>query len=179
MQEQLSYSIWLVPPEGEIRVELMSTIRSLAARWGGPVFLPHVSLVGGVTGDQLEYRAKFSKVARQIGPIRVSLTGCQQSSHFFRSLYLKVAETSELIFARDIGSKIFGSLDEPFVPHLSLFYGVKEQSEKAAAINEGKFPLCSFDVDELFLVQNDEHSLKWHVIEQSPIGNTDLKARIV
>ena len=33
--------------------------------------------------------------------------------------------------------------------------------------------------DELFLVQNDERSLKWHVIEQSPIGNTDLKTRIV
>ena len=169
MRNPLSYSIWLIPPEGEIRTALATPIRELAVRWGGPIFMPHISLVGGVTGEKGEYRTKFQTVATLIERIMIRLNGCQQSKEVFRSLYLGVEKTPELMAAHRVGKQIFGTIDEPFEPHLSLFYGHKEPKEKSAAINTIVIPNRTFEVDELLFVQNNEHLMQWHVIERCPI----------
>ena len=42
-------SLWLIPPEeGGVRSHLQSSIDAIAAMTGGPSFMPHVTIMGGI-----------------------------------------------------------------------------------------------------------------------------------
>lgn len=42
----MSYSIWLIP-DGEVYKTVSSIIQNIAKEYGGPLFEPHITLLGG------------------------------------------------------------------------------------------------------------------------------------
>ena len=56
-------SLWLLP-EGAACEELAARIDALALRHGSPRFPPHVTLLGGLTGDVAEVLAAAARISR-------------------------------------------------------------------------------------------------------------------
>jgi hypothetical protein len=47
-----SYSLWLKPPVGPLYIKLEREISAQAKEHNGPPFEPHVTLLGGIEGEQ-------------------------------------------------------------------------------------------------------------------------------
>lgn len=63
------YSLWLKPPAGPTCSKLAQEVAAQAKEFGGPSFEPHVTLLGGVDGDQDTVLEKASSLA---GKLKVS-----------------------------------------------------------------------------------------------------------
>ena len=46
-----NYSIWILPDE-DLYVYLSSIISKISLKYGGPIFHPHITVIGGFQGDQ-------------------------------------------------------------------------------------------------------------------------------
>ena len=85
----MAYSIWL-SFDDESSAMLRSDIRKLHLSLGGPVFDPHLTLVGDMEAQigQVEYMAR--RLAASVAPGRILVQGLETSSSFFMACYLRV-----------------------------------------------------------------------------------------
>jgi len=119
----VGFSLW-ISPEGEERRRLAALIASLARRFGGPVFDPHVTLLAGVSGPAPEVVARAERVAHARKALPLRLVGPEIGEGYFRCLYLRVEPSPELLALHAAAQAAFGREGEPpFFPHLSLMYG--------------------------------------------------------
>jgi len=120
----VGFSLWIVP-DGEERDRLTALIASLARRFGGPVFEPHVTLLAGVTGAEGGVVARAERVLRASKALSLCFTGPEAGDTYFRALYLRVEPSPELLALHQAACDAFTRQDDPpYLPHLSLLYGV-------------------------------------------------------
>ena len=166
----VSYSIWLMP-EGNVKYDLRNVIYMLSANFGGPLFTPHVTLVGSFLGSEKELLHKTEIISKKIKPFEIYFGDIEYSVEFFRSLFLKIKVNTELIKARDIACKELNWIKNDYIPHLSLVYGDYDTKEKEHMISNIKIIADRFLVDHIFLAHNDEINLKWEVIRGYQLMN--------
>lgn len=66
-QEESSYSIWLVPePDEDFYKRVAAEIQHWAPKHNGPLFPPHVTLIGGITGTKGDVLSKSESLAKQL-----------------------------------------------------------------------------------------------------------------
>ena len=63
-----TYHLW-VKPSGAVRDLLAQTIRELARELGGPVFEPHITLLGDLAGTEEEHIQRSQIATSAIAPI--------------------------------------------------------------------------------------------------------------
>jgi hypothetical protein len=122
------FSLWLLPGEPE-RTVLERLICRLAEEHGGPVFPPHLTLLGGLAADPAKGEAAALLAAR-LPPFSVAVSRVSHTAEYFRCLYLEVAGADALLRARREAEDVFGSPPGPFAPHLSLFYGTPPPAKR-------------------------------------------------
>jgi len=59
------YAIWLLP-HSDKHQELTQLIIKLSQKYGGPCFLPHITLLAGMQGNEKELIIKTSELATKI-----------------------------------------------------------------------------------------------------------------
>jgi 2'-5' RNA ligase len=123
---------WLVPAPGPERDRLAAVIADLAARQGGPVFAPHVTLAGVTEAEPDAVAGVLAGVAAGVAPFEVRLTGTGYEPVFFRSLYLRAAPSSRLTALHEAAERALGLELEPYRPHLSLLYADLPPDRKPA-----------------------------------------------
>jgi 2'-5' RNA ligase len=147
-----SYALWLVP-QGAARRRLAAAIRRLGRKHGGPVFAPHVTLLGGIEGDGATVMARLARLAAATRCFDVRLSGAGFRDEYFRCLFLRAQRTAALQAARRRAARIFTPRRrDRFMPHLSLFYGRLADGvrrREAAAIGDRmvlRFPVRAIDL---------------------------------
>lgn len=116
-------SLWLVP-EGAVRRRLAALIESLARRFAGPVFAPHVTLLAGITRAEADVITQAREILRGSTALSLRFTGPEAGETFFRALYLRVEPSAPLLELHQAARDAFARRDDPpYVPHLSLVYG--------------------------------------------------------
>jgi 2'-5' RNA ligase len=162
-----TYSLWLMP-QGAPRDAFAAIIDDLAARYGGPRFTPHITLLGSVTGDERDIIGRAEQVAQQIATQTVAFEGIGLEDVYFRSLYAIVRPAPALTAANEAARRVFGKdPPEPFMPHLSLFYGLDPPETKQAMIREldGRLPASTvIDAVEVYLTEPPVES--WRLIRR-------------
>ncbi len=117
------FHLWLMPT-GEPYDRLADVINQLSQKHGGPLFEPHVTLLGGMEGEEEEICQKTMRLAQGLRPFEVQLTKPGYQDSYFRCLYLHVQETPSLMEAQAQARIILNQQEElQFQPHLSLLYG--------------------------------------------------------
>jgi len=117
------YSLWLIPCGEQGRL-LAETIERLSRDHGGPRFAPHLTLLGGLDGAEEGLVAATERLGASLHPITLQFQAIEFGDERYRCLYLRVAARSDLLAARREALHQFGrSVDPPFLPHISLFYG--------------------------------------------------------
>ena len=117
------FHLWLMPTGGTCE-RLAAIIRHLSHKHGGPLFEPHVTLLGGIEGEEEEICHNTMRLAQGLRPFEVQLTKPGYQDSYFRCLYLHVQETPSLMEAQAQARIILNQQKElQFQPHLSLLYG--------------------------------------------------------
>ena len=117
------FHLWLMPT-GEPYDRLVDVINHLSQKHGGPLFEPHVTLLGGMEGEGEEICHNTMRLAQGLRPFEVQLRKPGYQDSYFRCLYLHVQETPSLMEAHAQARNILNQQEElQFQPHLSLLYG--------------------------------------------------------
>jgi 2'-5' RNA ligase len=129
-----SYTLWL-EPTGRIHTLLATAIAQLSQEHGGPLFEPHVTLLGDITGQEEVIVQRAEQFAQGMSPVDLNLTVPAFRDQYFQCIFMRVEETSALLEAHRRARKIFHQeTGPPFMPHLSLLYGLYPTSLKEQII---------------------------------------------
>src|SRR5687768_7555565 len=83
------HALWLLPQE-TVSARLAALIADLARGYGGPRFVPHVTLVSGIGLPLGEVRARARALARSIPPPAVTLGRAACRAEYYRALFVEV-----------------------------------------------------------------------------------------
>lgn len=126
------YSLWLVPNEEGMK-NLSSIIQTLAQTFNSPVFKPHITLLRNLSDENPEAIEKLATLKE----LKLNLKGVAVGDEFFKSLFLPVEKTKELLAIRRHAKKnLEAESPGTFNPHLSILYGNTPDDQKKSALRE-------------------------------------------
>ncbi len=162
------YSLWL-RPFGEIAFKLEQKIKELAQKHGTPVFEPHITLLGGLRKGETELIQLTDTLASSLHSFDVVLTNAGCRDDFYRSMYVHVKKSKELMDARATAERLFdNNPEEDFMPHLSLMYSDFGREEKERILNTmGREFHLRFPVQSILLIQTEGKPDKWEKIHSA------------
>ena len=129
-----TYFLWL-EPTGKIHELLATTIARLSQEHGGPLFAPHVTLLGEIAGQEGTLLQQTDKLAHALSPFELTLTVPAFQDQYFRCVFMRVEATAALVEAHTRARTVFHQEDaQPYLPHLSLLYGFYPRSLKEQII---------------------------------------------
>ncbi len=158
-----AYSIWLKPPE-EVHAELAGIISRLSHEFATPLFEPHVTLIGELTGQEEQLIGQTRQLAGQLRPFVVEFAELGCMDEFYRCLFIQVQETESVMRANAHARKAFRrESDDRYMPHLSLLYGNLPTSVKQELVARiGRTFHQSFPVDRIHLVSTQGEPKHWY-----------------
>lgn len=123
------HSIWLMPKPEDERL-LASIVADLAARFGTPVFTPHLTVRGDTTRSAVELEADIAAAAADVMAFTEVVSDIETSEAFFRSFYARFAVAPPLA---ELKRRLDPEGLDSFTPHVSLLYGPVSDAPKAEA----------------------------------------------
>jgi len=125
------YSLWFIP-SGGIYDNLANMISWLSKKYSAPCFEPHVTLLGNLTLSEESILLKMSQLVDLINtPLKISLTTASYSDEFFRSLFVKVEESEELMVVWQVN---------PEAPAVRGFRGGQIYAQRLSPTGEQLWP---------------------------------------
>ena len=119
-----TYTLWL-EPTGRTHGLLATTIAQLSQEHGSPLFDPHVTLLGDITGQEGTVLQQTEQLANALSPVDLFLTVPAFQDQYFQCVFMRIEETSTLLDAHMRARTAFHKeAAPPFMPHLSLLYGL-------------------------------------------------------
>ena len=170
MSSLTRYALWLAPEEAASG-PLQLVINELASRYSGPIFSPHMTLLGWAKGEEEALIAKTESLASTLAPIDVNLTGFAGAPYYFRCFFAPLDSSGELRHAVNEASSIFdASAGTNYQPHISLLYGQLDREEKKSIPGQigDKVPR-TFSLDSVQLVRMSVSVSGWVAVAESPL----------
>lgn len=169
--EATGFSLWLMP-EGEAFTRFDDLITGLAGRHATPVFLPHLTLLGGLAAPELVVVALSARLAQSTSYLRLETTDVVHSDAYFRAVVVRVKPVPELIDLRARALAELGLEGGPaFEPHLSLLYGQLELGQREAIVGEvGRDFPDAFDVRRLDVYSTAGTVDRWSRAARLPLA---------
>ena len=168
VEDKKRYWLW-----GELDAasnEILKKIQlSINERLGGPTFDLHLTLSGpfyDINQDRLNQIEAFSIRNRQFS---IKPSSYQAKDLFFQSLFLEIEKSVELSDLKNTLDNQLGLDSELFYPHISLFYGLKDQATKQSVINQLLTIPKSLILDTISIVEIGEGVESWRVLYQYPL----------
>jgi 2'-5' RNA ligase len=163
------YSLWW-KPAGTTFETLAQVIREFAQEHGDTPFEPHVTLLGNVGGTEREILRTSAELAGSLRPVPTVLTGPAYGREHFQCVYMLVDQTPAVMGAHARARQAFRMADGPYMPHLSLVYGLFRDEQKIAII--GRLPnlRMTFDASAVCVIRADSDDPKdWRELGAFPI----------
>lgn len=160
------YTLWLMP-KGQVYNKFFNLIKKLARENGGPIFEPHVTLLGDIELFGQGILKKMAELVHGQRSFPVTLKQIDYEDFFFRTLFVKAEVTEPLFSLHERAKKIFGMENiPPYMPHLSLLYGNYPVKLKEKIIKEiGRDQTAQFDVSSIHLIKGGRVD-DWQIIRE-------------
>lgn len=127
------HSIWLLAAPRDERL-LAGSVRDLAARFGTPRFHPHLTLAGDLAADAPHLLARLDGIVAGIAAPLEPIVSVDVGESFFRSFYARFPASQTLVELRRRAHLAAGAEEpQPFLPHVSLAYGVAPTADRDRA----------------------------------------------
>jgi 2'-5' RNA ligase len=160
-----NYSLWLKLPHSVEQI-LQSLCDQLAVQHNGPTFEAHITLTTGITGNEKLIQEQISEILKDTDPLSLSTLDVACSVTYFQAVFLRISPTAELLDLNLKIRKAFSLEPELFMPHVSLFYGKDEMSERLEIAQQIEIDPTEFVVDTLVLTPAVPDPKKWeHLAE--------------
>ena len=161
------YSIW-----GEFDKSSTSAIRQIHEKvnlsLGGPSFKAHLTLSGffNLDSEILENIQRFSLKQEKI---LMETQSYGMKDTFFQSLYIEIEKSKSLTGLKKNLDKVLLKNNGEFFPHISLFYGLEDESKKKLVID--KLPVLPEEIllSKLSIARIEDDIETWEVIRSFPL----------
>jgi hypothetical protein len=138
----------------------------------GPVFDIHLTLIGPFLKFKKKDFDKVNEITNKIKKFKVQLIKYSFENTKFTSLFIKVKKTKKLISIRDKYKKTnYLNQSSLYNPHISLFYGIKNDKIKNKIISYLPKHSKSATIDKLCIVDVNEKINKWKIIKKIELKN--------
>ena len=164
------YSLWLMP-EGEEQRQFAEIIARLSQRFGTPPFDPHVTLLGGLHGEERAIVTRISDIVRTMRPVEIRTSTLHSQEDYFRQLFVQVEKTRPLMETRARVKVLAGGRRErPYSPHVSFMYGnVRYQDREALLMEMGGELVSEFETKTLHVVDTAGTPERWRRVGAFPL----------
>ncbi len=163
-------SLWLVPDDP---APWSALIADLARRCGGPVFPPHLTLLGGIELDDDVARTRLSGLATRIPSLHLAPLGIGHGAARHQCMYALVRPDPALAAARQAAAVAFACDPADFLPHVSLFYGALDDGVRRALdaeLSAVALPPLRADALALWATSGDERG--WVEVAREALGSS-------
>lgn len=158
------YTLWLIPI-GEAYAKLSNLIKGLAEEYNGPIFEPHVTLLGDIEITEEEAIQRTGQLVSDQKSFPINLRLVDFENLHFKTLFVKAEITKPLQDLHNRAKQIFKMDIPPYMPHLSLLYGIYPVELKKKIISEiGAIQEATWIVDKITLIKGGEVS-EWKIIK--------------
>ncbi|XP_030512828.1 cyclic phosphodiesterase-like [Rhodamnia argentea] len=171
------YCVIALPPD-DLAPRLRSLMDELRSGFGGPQFVPHITVVGPVSLTEDDAVSKFRAACDGLRAYPATVDRVATGTFFYQCVYLLLRPTAEVVEASDRCSAHLGyKSPTPYMPHLSLLYGdlADEEKKKAQAKAndlDGNLNGLSFLISHLALYKidpDDKTCTSWEKIAESTL----------
>jgi 2'-5' RNA ligase len=164
------HSLWLMPSV-EDGALLAGVLADLSARFGTPLFTPHLTIAGDTDRPVTQLATEIAAAAAEVAAFSEAVTGIETSETFFRSFYARFAVSAPLA---SLKQRLDPLAREPFLPHVSLLYGPVPAGPKAEAAAQVSTALTNRPIrfDRLCVVTSgqDVPIADWRIVETVMLG---------
>jgi 2'-5' RNA ligase len=162
------YSLWLMP-RGTASRKFKGLVKKLADENNAPIFQPHVTLLGDFMYSEEESIKKTKQLVLGQSPFTIEMEKIDFEDYFFRTLFVRAKKTEKLMALNNRAREVFKVQDQlPFMPHLSLLYGIFPLEKKEQIIKEvGRDQSVIFEVNSVILMKGGEIK-DWRIIGEFP-----------
>jgi 2',3'-cyclic-nucleotide 3'-phosphodiesterase len=123
-------SLWLVPPSEDaekLKIVMRSGVADKAqlpeSSTSYPTFEPHITLASFPSSDEIPIETVREALPKLSSPITVDFRSIETGTHFFRSVFLSITQTTDLSTLHEhIHTTLDIKANTPLYPHLSLAY---------------------------------------------------------
>ncbi len=138
------HSIWLMP-DARGHARFSDLIRRHAAELGGPVFEPHITLLGDVAAAPESIISKCAGLFADVGRDIAAVHGVDCTDKYYMSLFADIVLPGRFADSQHSLSRLFGT-DGPvaFRPHLSLTYGQIDRASRSELCRQIVAELADF-----------------------------------
>jgi 2'-5' RNA ligase len=165
-----TYHFWLKPSGGTYDL-FARIVRDLANELGVEAFEPHVTLLAYLDGPEDLHVERAGLLAARVRPFEMRLTEPAWLDEHFRSLFMLVDQTPAVMACHSEAALLYGRSGEPFMPHVSLVYGMfPEDTKRTLASRLPAGVRTTFEVKSVILLRSDSTEPKdWHEIREVPL----------
>lgn len=160
------YSLWIIPSP-DTKKRLKKIIIDLSKKYDGPVFEPHMTLLGNIHSEESECVKNTKVLASQIKPFTVSFGDISFSTTYFQSVFLRIKSSAKLMEVNLKAKKLFNIKNNVFMPHISLLYGDHEMKIREKISSRIHLPTnLSFKVNQIVVTPSTPNPSEWkHLAE--------------
>lgn len=156
----MQYSIWVIPSE-PVYSRLKNIIDRLSMEYSGPVFEPHMTILGNIDKDLTVVEQKVKELANSVDKLELSLGPVSFSTTYFQSVFVRVNSTAKLMQLNLDAKKLFDMENTVFMPHISLLYGDHGMVAREKAASKVRLLPSSFAVNQFIITPATSDPSEW------------------
>lgn len=162
------YSLWLIPDRDTAAYGRLNKMISelAAAHDDAPEFEPHVTVLGGIHGDQDSIAERTQQLIAKRHPRDLTFTTVQCSTTKHQCVFLLVKPTQELLSLHQTAVQRFNTDAGMYVPHLSLIYSDMSIADRVAMVESIDIELLPGRVsaDKLAIIKTTDSVPEWKTV---------------
>ena len=166
----MQYSIWLIPSAPAFEL-LQNTIYTLAEKYEGPVFEPHITLLSNVEKELSEITTSLEMLAKNVYQFELRLGEISFSTTYFQSVLVRVQSTAALMQLY-LDTKTSLHIEQSaFMPHMSLLYGSHNMGARERIASTTQLPPTAFFVKEFVITPATPNPREWNHLATIPFAH--------
>lgn len=166
------HTLWLIPT-GKAYEKFSNLIKKLAKEYNAPVFEPHITLLGDFMQPEEECIELTKQLVLGQKPFTINMGEVGYEDFYFRTLFVRADKTEPLLALHNRAKEIFKVDIPPYMPHLSLLYGIFPVKTKEKIIREiGKDQSCQFEINSVHLIKGGAIE-DWRIVGEFPYKFSD------
>ncbi len=166
----MKYSIWLIPSSPTFE-NIQNCIRTLSEKHNGPIFEPHITILGNIEKDLGSITTTLEKLANNVHVFKLQLGEISISNTYFQSVLIRVRATDTLMRLHQDMKSLLNVESSPFMPHMSLLYGNHDMEVREKIASSIKLPPETFHVNEFIITPATSNPSEWDHLATIPFGN--------
>lgn len=165
----MKYSVWIIPPQ-PIFNEVSKVISDLSVEYKGPVFKPHITILGSIDRELDDIQKAVETVANDTEKLTLSLGPISFSTTYFQSVLVRINSTAQLMQLNLDIKKLLDIENNVFMPHISLMYGNHDMKTREKIAEKINLQSSSFIANEIVIIPEKSDPKEWEPVVTIPFA---------